>query len=285
MRTFSALSRSVAAATKPRIIAYPMSDLTRQTIAMLALVGTLLLAGCGWLNQAENETENETGQRAQDLFNTADSAMRQGRFQQAVETFETLEENHPFSPYAQQVTLSLAYLYYKNYQYAEAEAALEKFIRLNPKNPGLDYAYYLKGLTNYHFAKNFFSVIAARDRTTKDPTFMINAFNAFRTLLEKYPQSKYSENARSYLVMLRDMLAVYELRVADFYMRRGAYVAVVNRCKYALEHYPGAQHTPQLLTLLAAGYRRLGLESLASDTLEVLALNYPQHYRRVAPAQ
>lgn len=270
-----ALADASGVAARQSIMACMMLHFTRQTPAIPAFICMLLLAGCGFLGKDEKKTE----QRAQDLFNTADNAMRRGRLHQATESFEALEETYPFSPYAQQVTLSLAYLYYRNYKYAEAEAELEKFISLNPRNPNLDYAYYLKGLTNYNNAKNFFSIMARRDRTAKDPTFMIKAFNAFKALLEKYPQSRYVENARSYLIMLRDILAFYELRVADFYMRRGAYVAVVNRCKYALEHYPGAQHTPQVLTLLATAYRRLGLGSLSSDTLEVLALNYPRYYQ------
>ncbi len=249
----------------------------RQNFSTLLLGYTLIAlpTGCSFLESNEEKSE----QRAEDLFIAADNAMRQGRRQQAMENFETLEATYPFSPHAQQVTLALAYLYYKSYRYTEAEAALEKFIRLNPKNLNLDYAYYLKGLTHYNHAKDTINIIIKRDRSSKDPTFMIKAFNAFKLLLEQYPQSKYAQSAHAYIIVLRNILAVYEVRIADFYMRRGAYVAVVNRCKYALEHYPGAQHTPQIITLLAEAYRQLGLESLSVDALEVLALNYPEYYQ------
>ncbi len=216
-------------------------------------------------------------QKLTDLFQTAEIAMREERFNQARENFEKIEESHPFSIYAQYIHLALAYIYYENHQYPEADAKLDLYIRQNPTSENLDYAYFMKGLVLYNTAVDTINIIIRRDRTDKDPHFMIKSFETFRTLAIRFPNSRYTSIAQQYLVLLRNILALYEIRIADFYMRRGAYVAVINRAKYVLEHYPGTGYTPQALTLLVAGYQALGFTDLAQSSKEVLALNYPNY--------
>jgi len=237
---------------------------------MVVVLLVTLTTNCAWLKNEKSETA-----QAKDLYLRAKSALQGGRYTDALEKYKQLEETYPFSPYAQSATIEQAYTHYKNHQYEETIAILDHFIRHNPNYPHLDYVYYLKGIAYYNFAQGPFSWVLKRDRTSKDPTPMIEAFNAFKHLQQTYPDSRYSADARLRTVALRNMLAVHEIRIADYYMRRGAYLAVINRCKYILEHYPNAQHTPETLVLLAEAYRRTASADLAQDTLEVLAMNYP----------
>ena len=243
--------------------------------AALACTALLMLSGCGLLSGDDKDEQR----KAVHLYSSAKQAVRQKRYQEAKEKLELLETNYPFSPYSHQAVLLLAYVNYKNHDYAATEVILDRFISLNPDSPNLDYAYYLKGMAHYNHDQGVINVVLKRDRTNKDPTPMINSFNTFKLLHEKYPDSRYAEDARLRTIALRNMLAVYEIRIADFYMQRRAYVAVVNRMEHLLRHYTGAQHTPEALVLLAEAYRRLRLTDLANDTLEVLKLNYPGYYR------
>lgn len=235
-----------------------------------------VLVGCAFFSGKDEQ------QQLEDLFRTGEIALREERLRQAQENFEKLEKEHPFSIYSNYVMLALAYIHYENQQYPEAEARLDQYIRLNPDSPNLDYAYYLKGLSLYNTEVDLINLIIRRDRTDKDPKFMTASFDAFKTLIVRFPNSPYTPSARQHIMLLRNILALYEIRIADFYMRRGAYLAVINRAKYVLEQYPGAQYTPQALVLLAAGYEALGFTSLAKDSLDVLALNYPNYYKDTA---
>ena len=240
---------------------------------ILSILISTTLSGCS-IFFPEEKAEVE---KAKVLFEGGRSAMSRERYQEALEKFEELEANYPFSIYAKQVALALSYLHYENHQYDKAIPILEQFIRLNPKHDNLDYAYYLKGLSHYYYGQKFISLLFNRDRTKKDATPLINSFDAFKHLHEKFPDSKYAEDAKLRTIVLRNLLALSEIRIANYYFQRGAYVAVINRIKYMLEHYEGAQHVPDGLILLAQSYERLKLNQLANDTWRVLELNYPNH--------
>ena len=251
-----------------------LPPLIRKLSQYLLLSVTLsLFAGCGLFSKDEPEEE------AQSLYKTARKSMRENRNQDAIEQFKKLEINHPFSTYTQEAPLSLAYLHYQNRSYEKAEVSIDQFIRLNPDNPNLDYAYYLRGMIHYNYSQGFLSKIIKTDITTKNPEHMVEAFNSFKLISEQYPDSKYVTEAKRRTVTLRNLLAVYELRIADYYIQRGVYAAAINRIKYLLEHYQGAQHIPEALALLADAYRRMGLLDLSKDTLKVLKLNYPDYYQ------
>lgn len=240
-------------------------------VALLAACTT----GCAaWFG--DDKTEE---QRAEDLYFRANSALQQNNFTDALEKYKKLETAFPFSRYAQKAAIESAYAHYKNYQFEEAVVILDQFIKLNPSHPNLDYVYYLKGLAYYNYGQNPINRILRRDPTSKDPKPLREAFDTFKRLRQNYPDSIYGEDTWLRIVALRNILAVHEIRIADYYMRRQAYLAVINRCKYLLEHYPNAQHTPEALVLLAEAYRRVGSTDLARDTLEVLALNYPDFAR------
>ena len=243
------------------------------TTILISIFIVSILSGCG----AELGEEEKKQQKAKQLYDTGVNAMAQEHYQEAIEKFEELESSFPFSIYSKQVSLGLAFLYYRNYEYSQALALLDQFIRLNPRHEHLDYAYYLKGLSHYYYGQNFISLLLKRDRTTKDPTPLVEAFDSFKALNKFYSDSQYADDAKLRTIVLRNMLAVHEIRVADYYLQRGAYTAVINRIKYMLEHYEGAQHTPEGLILLAAAYQNLQLHELADDTRQVLALNYPNY--------
>jgi outer membrane protein assembly factor BamD len=242
-------------------------------ISLITLLSiTFLLAGCGFF-----ETKDETkGWSAPKLYAEAKEALDDGNFERAIGLYETLEARYPFGRYARQAQLDSAYAYYKFSEPDSAIANADRFIKLHPKNAHVDYAYYLKGLANFNRGKTFLSKIIPTNPANKDPTPLLRAFEDFSLLVKNYPHSRYTEDARQRMIFLRNELAEYEMNVADYYMRRGAYVAAVNRCKHVLENYQGSTSVPLALKTMVRAYRKLKLDDLADDTYRVLEKNYPE---------
>ncbi len=232
----------------------------------------LLAGGCSILNP---DTDEEV--QAESLYQTAKTSLRSGYYSAAIENYRKLETTFPFSRHSQVALLENAYAHYKIEDSETATIMTTRFIKNNPNHPNVDYAYYLTGLAYFNFGRNLLNKIVPRDRTTKDPRPLMKSFAAFKHLHENFPDSVYHESAGTHLVVLRNLLAIYEMRVADFYLRQGSYVAAVKRIQYMLERYDGAQNTPEALYLMADAYRRLGADDLAHDTLKVLAHNYPDY--------
>ena len=249
---------------------------------MKGLAGIVLLSvsvsNCAWFGEDEAEKQQR---EVKNLYLRAKNALQQRNYLEALERYKELESSFPFSPYARQASIEKAYAHYKNHQYEEAIGILGRFIKTNPDYSHLDYVYYLKGLAHYNYARGVLDRIFTRDPTDKDPTPLKEGFFTFTELVEKYPDSVYAEDARLRSIALRNMLALHEIRIADYYMRRRAYPAVINRCNYVLEHYRGAPHTPEALWLLAEAYRRVGSTELARDTRRVIELNYPEVARKM----
>lgn len=252
----------------------PADSLPVQAKRLVGIVSLALLSsGCGiWSEQGEDEER----QQASGLYRQANNALQQRNYTDALEKYKQLELSFPFNPYAQSASIEKAYAHYKNHHYEETIGTLDQFIRMHPDHANIDYVYYLKGLAHYNYAQSPINWFLKRDRTNKDPTPLKEGFSAFTELLENYPDSIYSSDARARAVALRNMLAVHEIRIANYYMRRQAYLAVINRCNYVLENYPGAQHTPETLWMLAEAYQRVGSPELARDTYRVIELNYPE---------
>lgn len=256
-----------------------LSAKTRRTLslakaALAAAVCVLCLQGCGkFFGGDENE-----GLSAEQLYGRAKTALQNRRYHDAVEKYQELETTYPFNPNAQNAMLELAYAHYKTREFASTIEILERFIKIHPNHRRIAYAHYLKGLAHYNYATGALGWLLNRDRTNKDTQPMERAFEEFSKVRDSYPDSKYVEDADRRMVELRNILAAHEIKVADYYLRRGAYVAVVNRIQYTLTTYAGAQHTPQALLLLATAYDKLGKRKLARDALRVLALNYPDTY-------
>jgi outer membrane protein assembly factor BamD len=239
----------------------------------ISIVTLALLIGCSAFSGDSDPTK---GWSAAKLYAEAKDALDSGDYEKAIDMFETLEARYPFGRYAKQAQLDAAYAYYKFEEPDSAIAAAERFIKLHPKSPHVDYAYYLKGLANFDRGKTIISKVIPRDPSERDPTPMLRAFEDFSVIVKRYPDSRYADDARRRMIYLRNKLAQYELNVADYYMRRGAYVAAINRATYVVENYQGAQAIPQALKTLVRAYRKLGLNDLARDALRVLRTNYPK---------
>jgi outer membrane protein assembly factor BamD len=235
---------------------------------LLVLGLSLLLGAC-----ASFKDDPTADWSASKLYSEAKDELGQKNYEQAIQYFETLEARYPFGRYAQQAQLETAYAYYKYAEMDSAIAAVDRFLRLNPRHQHVDYAYYLRGLANFNRGTSVFNLVLSRDVEEMDPAPMESAFADFSKVVKEFPDSKYASDSRQRLVFLRNMLAEYELNVADFYMRRGAYVAVVSRCTYVLKRYQGSEPIPRALEMLAEAYGRLGMEELAADTRRVLEFN------------
>ena len=241
-------------------------------IALAGLIG--LSSGCGLLPETKDETADWSAQK---LYSEARSNLNDGNYGQAVKYYETLEARYPFGKYAQQAQLEIAYAYYKDDEPDSAIAALDRFIKLNPRSPNIDYAYYLKGLVSYNRGLGPVERYLPLDPAERDPGSTLQAFEDFSELVRLYPRSTYAADAAQRMVYLRNNLAMHELQVAEYYMTRKAYVAAVNRAKYVIENYQRTPAVPGALVLLAKAYKYLGLTELSNDALRVLRTNYPDN--------
>ncbi|HXH04578.1 MAG TPA: outer membrane protein assembly factor BamD [Candidatus Competibacteraceae bacterium] len=239
---------------------------------LLPLLLTGILAGCAWLPEQVDKTKDWSASR---FYSEAKSAMSEGNYQTAVNYYEKLQARYPFGRYAQQAQLDLIYVYYKDDEPDAAIAAADRFIRANPRHPFVDYAYYMKGLINFARDNSLAAKLMPSDRARTDPKLAQQAFNDFAELVRKFPDSKYAKDAQQRMVFLRNNLAAYEVNVAQYYLRRKAYVGAVNRAKYVLEHYDRSPAVADALVIMTEAYARMGLTDLAKDSLRVLQLNQP----------
>ncbi len=244
------------------------------TISCFAL--TLFFSGCASLR--DDPTQNWS---ASQLYHEAQGALNRGNYTQAVEYFEILEARFPFGRYASQAQLEVAYAYYKAKEPEMAIAALDRFIQMNPRHAHVPYAWYLKGLTNFERDQSLLNRFVAQDSARRDPTPLRQAFEDFGTLVRTYPESRYAEDARQRMIYLRNLLAAYEIQVADYYMRRGAYLAAAQRARYVIENFQGSESIPDALDTMVKAYRKLAMYALADDALRVLELNYPERATRL----
>lgn len=214
------------------------------------------------------------GWGAMQFYQEAKKDLNEGAYEKAIKLYEKLEARYPFGPVALQGQLDLAYAYYKNGDWDSALATADRFIKLNPAHERVDYAYYLKGVVNYNKGKTFVDRFVPTDSSQRDPGSARDSMNDFNELINKFPNSKYAPDAKQRIIALRNNLAMYEVHVADYYMRREAYVAVVRRCTEVLEKYPRTQALPQALKMMEEAYRKLEMDDLANDTARIYALNY-----------
>jgi len=209
------------------------------------------------------------------LYDRARASLGSGDFGNAVRTYEALEARYPFSEQARQGRLDILYAYYKSGEKESAVDAADQFIRENPTHPRIDYAWYIKGLVYFERTPNMLERTFRADLTERPPQDARSSFQAFQTLIERYPTSDYVHDARRRMVFLRNRLADYEVHVADFYLRRRAYVASLNRARFCIENYDGAPAVRQALDVMIAAYEGMGLTRLAEQSKAVYALNFP----------
>ena len=236
-------------------------------------VGTGLLGGCGMLPEQKDET---AGWSANKLYSEAKSAMADGAYDKAIKFFEKLEARFPFGRYAQQAQLEVAYAYFRQGEVASTIAACDRFIRLHPNHPNVDYAYYLKGLANFNEDLGLIGYVTLQDLTERDPKAARDSFDAFKVLVTKYPESRYTPDATARMKYLVNAMASHEVHVARYYMKREAYVAAVNRAQSAVKTYPDAPANEEALFIMVKAYDLLGMNDLRDDAERVMRKNFPK---------
>ena len=220
--------------------------------------------------------QDETkGWSAQKLYTSAKESLNEGDYEKAIKYFEKLEARYPYGRYAQQAQLEIAYAYYKDSEPASALAACDRFIKLHPNHPNVDYAYYLKGLINFNDDLGFLGYVVKQDLSDRDPKAARDSFEAFKELVTRYPESKYTPDATKRMHYLVNAMAGHEVYVANYYYRRGAYVAAVNRAQTVIQQYPQTPANEDALALMWRSYEAMGLKDLGDDSLRVLKKNFP----------
>lgn len=244
----------------------------KKLLLWFLMVAALLLGACSGDKDETNDEYSEW--TAEQFYQEAKQALVEKRYDKAVKLYEKLEARFPFGKYATQSQLDVAYAYYKNDEPDSAIAAADRFIKLNPAHPNVDYAYYIKGLTNYNRGIGFVDRFLPTDSTQRDPGPTLDSFKEFEELLRRFPGSRYAEDAQKRIISLRNNLAMHEIHVADFYMRREAYIAAVRRCSEVIRKYQRTQAVPVALEIMEKAYRKLEMTKLADDVARVYALNY-----------
>jgi outer membrane protein assembly factor BamD len=245
-------------------------------VALLALGFAMLAAGC----RSHRGDEAKSGPEV--IYARAQKSMKNSSYSQAIKELESLQSRFPFSEPARQAQLDLIYAYYKNREVDPAIDAADTFIRENPTNPRVDYAYYMKGLVYFERQANFLERYFNVDLSNRPPVNARKSFEAFDELLKKYPHSQYVGDARQRMIFLRNRLADFELHVALYYMRRGAFVGAINRAKFCVENYDGAPAVRGSMKVLVDAYRQLHMTDLAADAERVYSANYPGSTKDIA---
>lgn len=238
----------------------------------VVLIFLLWLGACSLLPEVVDETK---GWSAQKLYTAAKEALNDGDYDKAIKYYETLEARYPYGRYAQQAQIEIAYAYYKSREPASALAACDRFIKLHPNHPNVDYVYYLKGLINFNEDLGFLGFVVKQDLTDRDPKAARDSFEAFKELVTRFPDSKYTPDALARMQYLVNALASHQAHVAHYYYRRGAYVAAVNRAKDLIREFPQAPANEDALAILWRSYEAMGLADLAQDAQRVLRKNFP----------
>ncbi|TDO10534.1 MULTISPECIES: outer membrane protein assembly factor BamD [Halomonas] len=242
-------------------------------LASLLLAG-VLLASCASTDSQKDELE---GVAERQLYEEAREALEDGRYTTAINRLEAIDTRYPFGEHAQQAQLELIYAYYTTEDWEGARAAASRFIRLHPDHPQVDYAYYMRGMAAWQAGRFSLERLRLIDIAKRDLGATRDAYGDFRELIQRFPNSQYAPDARQRIVYLRNVLARHELHVADFYLRKGAYLAAVERGRWVIEHYPQSEATHDALAVMVEGYLGLNMLDRARETLQVLIDNAPDH--------
>ena len=238
----------------------------------MTLALAVSLAGCGLFSAKDDET---IGWSAAKLYSEARAALNERNYENAIKYYEKLEARYPYGRYAQQAQIETAYAYYKDGETASAVAAAERFIKLHPNHPNVDYMYYVRGLANFNEDLGLLGFVSGQDMTERDPKAALASFDAFKELVKRFPDSKYTPDALQRMNYLVNALAAHEVHVARYYMKRGAYVAAANRAQSALKSFPQAPANEEGLLIMVKAYDALGMTDLRNDAERVLLKNFP----------
>ena len=234
----------------------------------------VLAGGCAWFG-GDEDLDGETSEQA--LYRLAQAGLRTGNFTQSITRLERLEARFPFGRYAEQAQLELIFANHMTRDFDAANAAADRFIRLHPQHPNVDYAYYMKGMTAMAKDRGNSGRFMRTSLAQRDVTNVRQAFADFGELLRRHPESEYAKDAQQRMIYLRNVLAESETSIASYYLGRGAYVAAANRARHVVENYAQTPAVPDALVVLVEANWKLGLEDAANDALAVLALNFPDY--------
>ncbi len=260
------------------MIQHPRQSIGYRFLLPLMLLWLTLAGGCSIFGgHDKGDAQDEVDANEALMYRNIQRSLRAGSYQEAIKSLQQLESRFPFGRYAEQAQLELIYAHYMSFDMEEARSAADRFIKLHPQHPNVDYAYYLKGLASYNENRGVFDRLVSTDIAERDMTSAHYAYEEFADLLSHLPDSPYAPDAKKRMLYLRDLLARHELYVANFYMERKAYVAAANRARYVIENYSKADCVPDALALMVEANYKLGLKDAANDALEVLAVNFPDY--------
>jgi outer membrane protein assembly factor BamD len=246
----------------------------KHSLALITtVIVTIWLTGCSIFG-APTVIDETKGWQVQRIYEEGETKMRDRDYEKAISYFQTLESRYPHGRYATQAQLEIAYAYYKKGDPISCVAAADRFIKLHPNHPNIDYAYYIKGLASFN-ERGIVEKLTQQEISDRDPKTLRTSFLALKELVTRYPDSRYAKDAVLRMTYLVNALADHELHVARYYMKRTAYVAALNRCKFVIESYPDAPAVEEALVISISAYDALGMEDLKQDTLRVLEANYP----------
>ena len=250
-----------------------IQSMVRRILAVFVMLSLgWMLAACGGLDDKNDETKTWSAQK---LYAEARAALDGRTYDKAIGYYQKLEGRFPYGRFAQQSQLELAYAYYKDKDPAGAITAAERFIKNHPNHPNVDYLYYLKGVANFNDDLGLLGFVSNQDMSERDPKAARDSFDAFKELVAKFPDSKYTPDAIERMNYLVNALASHEVHVARYYMIRGAYVAAANRVQFALKTYPNAPANEEGLLVLVKAYDALGMKDLRGDAERVMQKNFP----------
>lgn len=238
----------------------------------LAVFLLLTLTACSLFTPTP-EGDTSAKQSAEEIYADAKEKLNEGNYEASIKQYENLQSRYPYGRYAQQAMLEIAYAYYRQGEAEPAVSAADRFIKQYPNSPHIDYAYYLKGLANFNGEISVLGAIGGQDPTERDPKAAQDSFDAFKDLVTRFPNSKYAPDSIARMQYLVNALAKSELHVARYYLRRGAYVAAVNRAQGILSLYPNSPSTRDALEVMVQAYDALGMPQLRDDAKRVLAKN------------
>lgn len=243
--------------------------------SLAVIVLALALAACGG-GDSGLKKDTTRGWSVEKLYAEAKAEAAAGNYRRAINYYERLSSRYPYGKYAQQSQLELAYAYFKDREPASAIATCDRFLKLYPNHPNADYAYFLKGLISFNEDLGIAAKVSDQDMTDRDPQAMRDSFYALQELVTRYPESRYTPDALKRMQYLVNALASSEVKVADYYLRRKAYVAAVNRAQFAIDNYPQAPALERAFGVLVEAYRAMGLTDLQKDAERLRLLNFPK---------
>ena len=252
----------------------------KELVKVILILSSMLLSGClNWTEKEIDVNAEYRGLSAKQLYDQGNQSIAKGNYKTAIREFEAMETLYPFSSYAQRAQVQLMDSYYKNEEYASAAASAQRYIHLYPRSADVDYAYYLKGLANFQQYRGAFAKFLPMDESWRDPGTEAQAYADFGVFIQRFPNSRYKNDALQRMIYLRNMFAQRELNNANFYYDRELYVAAVERANFLVENYPQAPTVANALQLAYKANMKLGLQQAALDAAKVYEATYHKQLR------